>query len=325
MKKLQLANVPTRIDPLKHSPQGTKLWIKRDDQTGTELSGNKIRKLEYALHEAKERSADVIVTCGGIQSNHARTTAAACRLLDLDCILLLKEDSEERLTGNYFLDGLLGAEIIWLDEESYTKHLIEKKDELFDALKRKGRTPYFMPVGASNGIGTFGYYEAYGEILAQEKALDVFFDAVVVTVGSGGTYAGLCFANQEQEIQKRIIGIPILKDAAWFEDVVRDLHEEFLVYHPEAAPFDPSSVLLIDGFTGPGYAKNTPEDLAFIKRFAGDEGIVLDPVYTGKAMRGLFSSLETGHPALQDAKNILFIHTGGLLGIFGKEDRFTLS
>lgn len=319
MNKHKLANLPTRIDRLKQPPTQVRLWIKRDDQTGTELMGNKVRKLEYSLQEALDRGADTVITCGGIQSNHARATAAACAQLGLYCLLLLKEDAETKNTGNYFLDQLFGAEIVWVPAEVYENSLDELCLSHAGRLEKLGHTAYIMPIGASNGIGTFGYFEAYQEILAQEQELGVTFDTIVTTVGSGGTYAGLCFANLKAGNPKKIVGIPVAKDAAYFEEVIRSLWQEFTAYLPMEAELAPQHIHMLDGWAGRGYALNEPEDFTFIREFARAEGIVLDNVYTGKAMRGLYASLEENHPVLQGAKDLLFIHTGGMLGLFGKE------
>lgn len=322
MKKLQLAQLPTPIDRIKTPPTEAALWIKRDDQTGLELSGNKVRKLEYALQEALEQKADTVITCGGIQSNHARATAAACARLGLRCILLLQDDGQRKPSGNYFLDTLLGAETVFLSESQYQNELDEILQNIADVQNAQGHTAYTLPIGASNGIGTFGYYAAFAEILAQEKEAGVVFDTIVCAVGSGGTYAGLLFGAISAGSNKKIVGIPIAKDAAYFTDRVLCLSHDFSAYLPQKLTCPPEQIRLIDGWTGPGYAKNTEEDFAFIRTFARNEGIVLDPVYTGKAMRGLYESLQQGHPHVAGAKNILFIHTGGAFGLFGKEERF---
>lgn len=321
--KLQLGNLPTKIEKLMHPPSDCALYLKRDDQTGTEYAGNKIRKLEYALAEALRQKKDTIITCGGLQSNHARATAAACVRLGLRCILLLKSDEQPEKDGNYLLDSLLGAEIRFVSGEDYSNRLEAICGKVAEESEKQGHPAYVIPIGASNGIGTCGYYEAYGEIVEQEKTLGVTFDTIAVTVGSGGTYAGLCFANADCGNPKKIVGIPITDNAAHFERVIAALWEEFSKINTETRAFDPNTVHLLDGYAGRGYALNTPEEMDFVARFARTEGIFLDPVYTGKAMRGLYKSLLTKHPMLKDAKNLLFIHTGGLYGLFPKRSEFT--
>lgn len=321
--RLKLANLPTRIDPLENTSQwlGRNLWIKRDDQTGLELSGNKVRKLEFALAEALAQGADTIVTTGGIQSNHARATAAACVRLGLECHLILAADEKQPLDGNYLLDDLLGARIRLVSARDYAERLSEIMEQAKAALIAQGRTPYLIPVGASNGIGTFGYYAAWQEIMEQEKTLGITFDHVVCAVGSGGTCAGLMLGNAALGSGRQVTGIPIAGDAAYFRDRILAITQEFSGYQ---GPIDlpAEQIRLIDGYVGRGYALSTAEELEFLRTFGRTEGIVLDPVYTGKAMRGLLTELEKDSHWFQGAENILFIHTGGLFGLFPKRFQF---
>lgn len=321
--RLSLANLPTPIQRLERTSErvGRELWIKRDDCTGLELSGNKIRKLEFALAQAMAQGCDVIITTGGIQSNHCRATAAACARLGLGCELVLASDEKTEPDGNYLLDELLGARIRFIPFTDYRSRLAEVLEEVKAELAQRGQRGYIIPVGASNGIGTWGYFEAMREIHGQEEAMGATFDAVVCAVGSGGTYAGLALANAALGLGKRVIGVPIAADAATFREQILGIREEFsLISAP--VELDASDIILLDGYVGRGYALSTAEELSFLKDFARTEGIILDPVYTGKAMRGLLSELEAENPLLAGLERVLFIHTGGIFGLFPKRHQF---
>lgn len=321
--KLDLANLPTRLEKLEwvSHQTGKNVWIKRDDQTGLEYTGNKIRKLEYALAEALELGCDTIVTAGGIQSNHCRATAAACARLGLRCVLVLNSDEKQPLDGNYLLDVLFGAKIRFISSQKYKTSLPQMLDLVTDELKAESKKPYVIPVGASNGIGTYGYFSAMAEIVEQEKTSGLTFDTIVATIGSGGTYAGLALANQAMELGKEIIGFNICDDKEHFEQQILKISQEFMEIYGDF-PFQGEDIKIIDGYVGRGYALSDAIELDFIRQFAKREGIILDPVYTGKAMRGLVTELIEGHPLLCKSENILFIHTGGIFGLFPKRFQF---
>lgn len=322
-EKISLANLPTRIEKLERLTKklgGPQIYIKRDDQTGTEISGNKVRKLEYAIREALDQGCDTLVTCGGMQSNHARATAAAAARLGLGCILLLASDAPVPHQGNLLMDRLLGAEVRTVSFESFA----EKRDEIMagilDELAAKGRKGYPIPLGASNGIGTFGYYGCMEEIAQQEKALGFQFDRVVLAVGSGGTYAGLYYANRALGRSTVITGFNISADADYFRQTISAILQESFVYTGEVVAVEPEAIDIVDGYVGRGYALSQPEELRFIAELAALEGIILDPVYTGKAFRGLVKEIEGGR--FSHNERILFIHTGGLYGAFSKSAEF---
>lgn len=322
-KKLKLGNFPTKIERLEKLSTMLKehIFIKRDDQTGTEISGNKIRKLEYSINEAINNDCDTLITCGGIQSNHARATAAAGIKLGLKSILVLKSDDKPEVEGNYLLDRIMGADVRIISSEDYKNRRQEIMEEIVEELKEKGRKGYIIPEGASNGIGTFGYVNCFNEILEQEKELGITFDTIVATVGSGGTFAGLYLGNKITGSNKKIVGINITDTAEIFKDRVCSILEEAKTYIPHKDfEITKEDMCIIDGYVGDGYAISRAEELEFICDFAEAEGIILDPVYTGKAMRGLYSELKKG--TLSDSNNILFIHTGGLFGLFSKKGQF---
>lgn len=322
---LKFANLPTKIEKLNRLSKelgDVEIYIKRDDQTGTEISGNKIRKLEFAVKEALEQKCDYLITCGGIQSNHARATAAIAARLGLKSYLVLRGTREDDIEGNYFLDKILGADIKFIAPEDYRERRTDIMLELADELNRKGHKAYVIPEGASNGIGTFGYYRAMEEILKQEVDLGFKFDAIVTAVGSGGTYAGLFYANLAYKNSAKIIGFNVCDDSIYFKERIKNILEDSFKYTGERIEFSKDDINIMDGYVGKGYAISSPEEIRFIHRFAKLEGIILDPVYTGKAMLGLVGEIEKGK--LKHYRKILFIHTGGIFGVFSKKDMFFL-
>lgn len=322
-KKLKLGNFPTKIERLEKLSTMLKenIYIKRDDQTGSEVSGNKIRKLEFSINEAINNDCDTLITCGGIQSNHARATAAAGIKLGLKSVLVLRSDETPEMEGNYLIDKIMGADIRIISSEDYRERRQEIMENILKELEEKGRKGYIIPEGASNGIGTFGYINCFKEILDQEKELGITFDTIVTAVGSGGTFAGLYLGNKLTESNKKIVGINVCDSAEYFKDKVRSILEEVKTYIPDRKfEITKDDMHIIDGYVGDGYALSRPEELEFICDFAEAEGIILDPVYTGKTMRGLYTELKKG--TFKDSKNILFIHTGGIFGLFSKRNQF---
>jgi D-cysteine desulfhydrase len=323
-ERISLAHLPT---PVKHLERlsatlNKDLYIKRDDHTGIEVSGNKVRKLEFAVKEALGQKADVLITCGGLQSNHARATAAVARQLGIGCHLVLRGAPEGPDHGNLLLDQLLGVDITYMEPEDFNAHHMAKMQELKELYATQDKIAYLLPIGASNAIGSFGYVAAYEEIMLQEIAMDVTFDTIVCAVGSGGTYAGLVFGNLLHGRRHKIVGIPICDDSAYFTPIIETIIEGCTAMIQTDQRFSSDDINLIDGYAGRGYALNTPVELSFIQSIARGEGILLDPVYTGKAFRGLVEEIRKG--TFDDSKCILFIHTGGLYGLFPKSAEFNL-
>lgn len=322
-ERICLANLPTRIEKLERLSKelgNINLYIKRDDETGTEVSGNKIRKLEFAIKEAIDNKCDTLITCGGIQSNHARATAAAAAKLGMNSCLVLRSDNEPTVDGNYFIDKILGANIKIVSSKDYREKRMDIMEELKKELDSKGHKAYIIPEGASNGIGNFGYFKCMEEIEAQEKEMGITFDAIVISVGSGGTYSGVFLYNKLFNCGKKVIGINVCDDAEFFKNKVYDIVKESLNYLDTSLVLNKDEINIIDGYVGDGYALSRSEELEFIHKVAMLEGFILDPVYTGKAMGGLVKEIKKG--TFKDIKNILFIHTGGLMGLFPKKDMF---
>ncbi|CAH2717454.1 D-cysteine desulfhydrase [Neobacillus rhizosphaerae] len=313
MDKLMIANLPTNIEKVDFFRQELhkSVFIKRDDQTGMATSGNKIRKLEYLIKDAQNKNCDYLITNGGVQSNHARATAVIAAKYKMNSLLILKESGKLKTEGNLFFDKLVGAKIKMLSEQQY-QNLPSIIEELKEELTESGHNPYVIPMGGSDGLGALGYVDAYYEILRQEEQLGIEFDTIVVTDGSGGTYAGLLYGNKEANKNKTIIGMSVLNQR---EQAVRDIvHvlEDMNQYRDNDLRFSDKEINIIDRYIGLGYGKSQLDELKFMEKFAREEGIILDPVYTGKSMYGLYHELKNGN--LQESQNILFIHTGGMFG-----------
>lgn len=324
-ERIQLANLPTRIEKLGRLSEalgGPEIYIKRDDQTGTELSGNKVRKLEYSIKEALDNGCDYLITCGGLQSNHCRATVAAAVKLGMKSCLVLRGVQDSEPVGNLLLDRLLGAEIRFITAEEYSDQRTEIMEGIKHEMEQKGFKPYIIPEGASNGIGSFGYYTAMEEIIGQEKEMNMHFDCIVLATGSGGTYSGLWLANKLHNNPADIYGIIVGSDAEYFKSRIPEILNESMKYLDVNIPVSKDEINIIEDYVGRGYALSSPEELEFIADLARSEGVILDPVYTGKAMYGLCNEIKKG--TFKDHKNILFIHTGGLYGLFPQGNLFQL-
>jgi D-cysteine desulfhydrase len=322
-EKLNLANLPTKIEKLERLTKylgGPNIYIKRDDQTGVELSGNKVRKLEFAVKEAQTQGCNLLITCGGIQSNHARATAAVAANLGMKSCLVLRGDKNTAPDGNHFLNLLLGADVRFISPEDYKNKRMEIMENIKKEFEDKGLKPYIIPEGASNGIGTFGYYVAMEEIIEQQKKMGIHFDGIVLAVGSGGTYAGLQLANKAFKNKGKIYGINVCDNEEYFVNKIYEIINESKKYYTEDISISRSDISIIDGYVGAGYAKSQPEELELISFIAKLEGLILDPVYSGKAMYGLIQEIKKGR--FNGYKNILFIHTGGIFGLFPQKELF---
>lgn len=317
-KRLRMAQVPTPLYPVDLSGLGfspeVALWVKRDDLTGCALSGNKLRKLEFLLAEALQQNADVVITCGGIQSNHARATALAARECGLAAHLLLaapRPQDDPGVSGNLLLDRLVDACLHLISPEDYLR-----RDELMaamaDKLRKQGRRPYIIPEGGSNALGAWGYLEAVREWELQAAGLGVCFDDVVCACGSAGTAAGLGLGVQLAGLRTRVHAVNVQRDAAYFHACMDRLFQEL-----GAAVRSRDVVDIMEGHVGAGYACSRPEELEFIRDVARQTGLLLDPVYTGKALFGLRAELQRQAGRFK-GRRILFFHTGGLFGLYDK-------
>lgn len=288
---------------------GKNIYIKRDDLIGIGLGGNKVRKLEFLLADAQKNGADVVLTAGGPQSNHAMLTAACAAQLGMRCILVLKKRGA--LTGgNQILNQIYGAQVYFVDTDSYDDVYAEMH-RMMEGLKQEGHTPYFIPVGGSVPLGSLGYVNCAKEIANQAKKMEVDFDSIVSATGSGGTYAGLTYGAKLFMPSVKSIGIGICDDP--FEEITFDLMNGLKELLQSDVPVEREDIH-IHFHIGPGYSIPSPEGCAAVRRLARSEGILADPVYTGKALAGFFQMLEQGY--FHNDKNILFVHTGGAGALF---------
>jgi D-cysteine desulfhydrase len=316
-ERIRRARLPTPLEPARRlsNKLGVELLVKRDDLTGSSLSGNKIRKLEFLFAEAAAEGADTVITCGGEQSNHCRATAIAAAELGLRSYLLLRTDNPKEppaAEANILLDRLVGAEIRWVSREEYRRRaqlFVEVQGQLL-AQRRKA---YVIPEGGSNAVGAWGYVGCVEE-LAQElgdKPLTIVYAA-----GSGGTGAGLILGIKLLKLPWRAVGINVCDDKAYFVGVIGDIVEAAIKKWSLPLAFERGEIEIIDGYVGVGYAKSRPEELQTIRDVARTEGLILDPVYTGKAFHGLTQELLRDRAAL--GERICFLHTGGIYGLFPK-------
>lgn len=324
LSRIRMTHVPT---PLEFAPRlsddlGCHLYFKRDDCTGLAGGGNKIRKLEYLLADAKNQGADTLVTIGGLQSNHARQTAAVAAKFGFGCELILEDiegtpKNDYYHNGNVLLDHLFGANIhpldVGQDSDIYTKTLIEK-------LKNDGRKPYLIPVGGSNVVGSYGYIRCANEILKQLAVQNLQIDQIVLASGSAGTQAGLLAGIIAAEIDLPVLGICVSRTSQDQQIIVESLLREIL----KEIGLDPNlaqgKVICNGNYVGAGYGIATEAMIKAVKRCAQLEGVLLDPVYTGKAMAGFLDLCHQG--AIAAGTNQLFLHTGGSQALFAYREVF---
>jgi D-cysteine desulfhydrase len=314
---IPLAQRPTPIQKLNSFSRSldVDLWIKRDDLTGFGLSGNKVRKLEFLLKEAKEQEADMLITCGAAQSNHARATAIAGARLGMRTQALLRGRVEEPPEGNLLLLDLVGAKVQWCSDEEY-----EARDrimaEMADKARAEGFKPYVIPEGGSNGLGIVGYVLAMHELVVQAEESNLELDTIVCAVGTGGTMAGLCAGKYYTEWPGKVIGFNVTGTADQLRTRVDELLAEVGTLLRQPAHLQPEVGEIIDGYVGPGYALSGTGDRHMIRDVARREGVILDPTYTAKAFHGMIDRLLKKDSRL--GKRILFWHTGGGFGLFPK-------
>lgn len=321
-KSLKLAVTPTPLEKLRDIPlipADYKVYIKRDDLTGFGLSGNKVRKLEFLAYDALKKKADTLVTCGGFQSNHARATALVAAQLGLKSALVLFGDEAPQNEGNLFLDKLCGAEIRFIPSNQYEN--VEKiMEDLSLELESRGRNPYIIPEGGSNPLGVWGYIKAAFEMKKQIDRLKIKIAKIVTALSSAGTYSGLFLGAKLCGWETEIIGINVRFLPSYPEEKIFTLLEKTIAQYRLKVRFKEKDVKVVEGYIGEGYALNKKEELEFIKAFISKSGILLDPVYTGKAMFGLVDILKKGE--FSEKEKILFLHTGGGFGLFPARNEF---
>jgi D-cysteine desulfhydrase family pyridoxal phosphate-dependent enzyme len=323
--RVTLASLPTPLEPLPRLSEflgGPRILVKRDDQTGLAMGGNKVRKLEYLAGHARALGCDTLVTIGGLQSNHARQTAAAAARLGMACELVLprivpRSSEEYEQSGNVLLDRLFGARLRVLPPEQNTSSVLERVAE---ELRAGGRKPYVIPTGGSTAHGALGYVQAVFELLEQIREGEVRVDAIVVPIGSAGTVAGILAGLAVAEKTIPVVAAAVSGTAPEKDALARQLTGQVLGLLGRQVEAACAGLTVTDRTVGPGYGIPTDEVIEAVKRTAGLEGLLLDPVYTGKAMAALFDLVRQGR--FNTADQVVFWHTGGTPALFAYRDVF---
>jgi L-cysteate sulfo-lyase len=326
--RVHLGHFPTPLEPLETLSQhlgGPRIWIKRDDCTGLSTGGNKTRKLEFLMADALAKGADSVITQGATQSNHARQTAAAAAKLGLACQILLEDrtgysDPAYVYNGNVLLDRLHGASVSKRPSGADMQAEMEARAE---GLREQGRNPYVIPGGGSNPIGALGYANAALELVYQASAMGLRIDHVVHATGSAGTQAGLVAGLKALNSGIAVLGIGVRAPKERQEATVLALAEQTVSLLGVAGVIQRDDVVANCDYVGQGYGIPTQSMVDAVKLVARTEGILLDPVYSGKGMAGLIDLIGKG--MFGPGEVVVFLHTGGAVGLFGYPDSFGLA
>ncbi len=315
---LTFAHLPTPLEPLPRLSAhlgGAEIWIKRDDQTGLAGGGNKTRKLEYLLAEAQSSRARTIITGGAAQSNHCRQTAAAAARSGFRCVLVLRGDPPDKITGNVLLDQLLGAEIVWTHDESRETVM----QAVYEKEKAAGSDPYLIPIGGSNRIGAASYAAAVQELVGQSKEAGGGFSRFCFASSSGGTHAGLAVGAKAVMPGAEVLGISVDEPLDMLRANVAKLATETASLLELPFSFTPADISANADYIGAGYAIMGERERETIRLLAQLEGVLVDPVYTGKAFGGMIDLIRKG--AIGKDERVLFWHTGGQAALFAYADQ----
>lgn len=325
--RVSLAHLPTPLELLPHLSKalgGPNIYIKRDDCTGLATGGNKTRKLEFSMGEAVSLGADTVITVGAVQSNHVRQTVAAACKLGMKCEVLLEnrvaDPSDDYLhSGNVLLDRVYGANIREFDKGTDFAAAMESVAE---EVRQAGGTPYIIPGGASNVVGALGYVNCAMELITQANEMGLVIDHIVHATGSAGTQAGLITGLNAMHTGIPLLGIGVNVDREMQEMRVFDLAIETADFIGAPGVVARDDVVANCDYVGEGYGVPTPEMNEAVLMLARLEGILADPVYSGKGLAGMFDLISSGYFAA--AENIVFIHTGGSVALFAYRDQLTL-
>jgi D-cysteine desulfhydrase family pyridoxal phosphate-dependent enzyme len=307
--RVNFAHLPTPIEHLERISKmynGPVLLVKRDDQTGLAFGGNKTRKLEFLVAEAQNLQAKTLVTAGAVQSNHCRQTAAAAAKFGLDCTLVLAGDAPSTISANYLLDNLFGAEIVWTTWETR----VEELQKTYEKLKFEGKHPYLVPYGGSNSTGAMGYVNAIKEL----KSQNCNPDWIVFPSSSGGTQAGLVAGAKIFDLSSKILGISVDESADVLKNRVAVIVNEVTQRIKPSIRVRNDEIIVITDYCKSGYGNLTDSEVDVINIFAKKEGLLLDPVYTGRAAAGLIDLIK--HNYFSTDETVLFWHTGGTPSLF---------
>ena len=325
--KVRLGHLPTPLEPMDRLSEilgGPRLWVKRDDCTGLSSGGNKTRKLEFLMADAQSKGADTIITQGATQSNHARQTTAAAAKLGMECHILLEDrtgsnDNNYILNGNVLLDRLHGASV---SKRSGGTDMNLEMQDFADALIEKGKKPYIIPGGGSNPIGALGYVNCARELTEQASEIGLKIDALVHATGSAGTQAGLVAGLAAIQSSIHLLGIGVRAPKDKQEQMVFDLAQKTADYLDTGIEIERDKVRAICDYVGAGYGLPTDGMIKAVKLLAQSEGLLFDPVYSGKGLDGLIDQIKKGYFAGMD--NVVFLHTGGSAALFGYPETFEL-
>ncbi|MBR0171549.1 MAG: D-cysteine desulfhydrase family protein [Lachnospiraceae bacterium] len=314
LKKIPLMVAPTPLYRLERISEayGKNIWIKRDDMCGVALGGNKVRKLEYLLADAVSKNCDIVYTAGAPQSNHAMLTAACAARLGMKSILMLKKRGVTEERGNIVLDKIFGAEVRFFDTDDY-RDIYEEMERDAQKMEQAGHRCYQIPVGGSVPLGSAGYADCVREITMQAEEAGINPDVIVSATGSGGTTAGLLAGAKLHLPGTEIIGIDIDNDD--FEEKCVRLAADCCALLGHSFERRSGDFRMISHY-GAGYSIPNAEDTPYMLEMARKEGILLDPVYTGKAFAGMLIALRDGSI---EAENVIFVHTGGAAALFAME------
>jgi L-cysteate sulfo-lyase len=323
--RVRFAHLPTPLEPMPSLTRlldGPQLYVKRDDCTGLATGGNKTRKLEFLIGEALAQGADTLITHGAVQSNHVRQTAAAARRYALRCAALLERrvpgyGPTYETAGNVLLDRLLGAELRFVAPDS---DMDEACAGLAEEIRARGGKPYYIPGGGSNPVGALGYVNAALELLQQANDLGVRIDGVVHATGSTGTQSGLVCGLEGANAGIHVLGVCVRRPAVAQEEAVYQTASATAEYLGIKGGLERARVRANGDYVGPGYGVPTAATIDAIRLAALHEGLLLDPVYSGKAMAGLIDLCRTGF--FRRGQNVVFLHTGGAAALFAYERDF---
>jgi L-cysteate sulfo-lyase len=325
--KVRLGHLPTPLEPMDRLSEilgGPRLWVKRDDCTGLSSGGNKTRKLEFLMADAQSKGANTIITQGATQSNHARQTTAAAAKLGMECHILLEDrtgsnDNNYILNGNVLLDRLHGASV---SKRSGGTDMNLEMQDFADTLTEKGKKPYIIPGGGSNPIGALGYVNCARELTEQASEIGLKIDALVHATGSAGTQAGLVAGLAAIQSSIHLLGIGVRAPKDKQEQMVFDLAQKTADYLDTGIEIERDKVRAICDYVGAGYGLPTDGMIKAVKLLAQSEGLLFDPVYSGKGLDGLIDQIKKGYFAGMD--NVVFLHTGGSAALFGYPETFEL-
>lgn len=323
--RIHLAHLPTPLEKLERLTKelsGPEIWIKRDDCTGLSTGGNKTRKLEYLMGEALSRQASTVITYGATQSNHARQTAAFAAKMGLACFLVLQnkvgsKEVDYTHNGNVLLDRLHGARVIYCEAGADVR---EQALALSHRLSTEGHAVYFIPAGGSNVSGSLGYVNCALELFTQANQRGLIIHHLITATGSCGTQAGLAVGVSRLSIMTSLTGISVNSPKSKLERDVCSLAAETASYLDFDVKNMRDNVVVDDNYVGPGYGLAAPTTIEAIQMFAQLEGIVLDPVYSGKAAAGLIDYCRKGY--FRRNENVVFLHTGGMATVFAYRSAF---